>query len=43
MPDHGHEELGYPFRVMILFAAALALAVIWLVLPIARGTAGTHV
>ena len=41
MPDHGHEGLGYPFRVMILFAAALALAVIWLVLPIARGTAGT--
>lgn len=39
MPDHGHEGLGYPFRVMVLFAAALALAVIWLVLPVARSAA----
>jgi outer membrane protein OmpA-like peptidoglycan-associated protein len=38
-PDHGHEGLGYPFRVMFLFATALALAVIWLVLPIERGMA----
>ncbi|WP_244136985.1 OmpA family protein [Burkholderia pyrrocinia] len=37
LPDHGHEGLGYPFRVMVLFAAALTLAVIWLVLPVARG------
>ncbi|HWX11210.1 MAG TPA: OmpA family protein [Trinickia sp.] len=39
--DHGHEGLGYPFRVMIVFAAALALAVIWLVLPVGRGVAWT--
>jgi outer membrane protein OmpA-like peptidoglycan-associated protein len=40
-PDHGHEELGYPFRVMTVFALALALAVIWLALPIGRGVAWT--
>jgi outer membrane protein OmpA-like peptidoglycan-associated protein len=40
-PDHGHEGLGYPFRVMTVFALALALAVIWLVLPIGRGVAWT--
>jgi outer membrane protein OmpA-like peptidoglycan-associated protein len=37
IPDHAHQGLGYPLRVMIVFAAALALAVIWLVLPISRG------
>ncbi|QKM49959.1 hypothetical protein B7760_04019 [Burkholderia glumae] len=36
-PDDGHEGLGYPFRMMIVFAAALALAVVWLVLPLGRG------
>jgi outer membrane protein OmpA-like peptidoglycan-associated protein len=36
---HGHEGLGYPFRVLIVFAAALALTVIWLVLPVGRGVA----
>ncbi|RQR21151.1 OmpA family protein [Burkholderia sp. Bp9143] len=41
VPDYGHEGLGYPFRVMVLFAAALALAVIWLVLPAARSAAWT--
>ncbi len=41
MRDHGHEGLGYPFRVTVLFAAALALAVIWLVLPVAHSTAWT--
>jgi outer membrane protein OmpA-like peptidoglycan-associated protein len=40
-PDNGHEGLGYPFRAMLLFAAALALALIWLVLPVARGAAWT--
>jgi outer membrane protein OmpA-like peptidoglycan-associated protein len=40
-PDHGHEGLGYPFRVMTVFALALALAVIWLVLPIGRGVTWT--
>ncbi|CAH2780754.1 MAG: Flagellar motor rotation protein MotB [uncultured Caballeronia sp.] len=25
-PDHGHEGLGYPFRVMLLFGAALGVA-----------------
>lgn len=39
MPEHGHEGLGYPLRTMALFAAALALIVIWLVLPVARGAA----
>ncbi|QTO44926.1 OmpA family protein [Burkholderia latens] len=36
-PDDGYEGLGYPLRIMIVFAAALALAVIWLVLPLGRG------
>jgi outer membrane protein OmpA-like peptidoglycan-associated protein len=36
-PDH--EGLGYPVRVVILFAAALALALVWLVLPAGRGLA----
>ena len=40
-PDHGHEGLGYPFRMMTVFSLALALAVIWLVLPIGRGVAWT--
>ncbi|RBB33083.1 OmpA family protein [Burkholderia reimsis] len=40
-PDHGHEGLGYPFRAITVFAAALALAVIWLMLPVARGFAWT--
>ncbi|WP_199544917.1 OmpA family protein [Paraburkholderia kururiensis] len=40
-PDHGDEGLGYPFRVMTVFALALALAVIWLVLPISLGVAWT--
>ncbi|KVN40989.1 flagellar motor protein MotB [Burkholderia pyrrocinia] len=40
-PDRGHEGLGYPFRVMGAFAAALALAVIWLVLPLGPGVIWT--
>ncbi|KVD40547.1 flagellar motor protein MotB [Burkholderia ubonensis] len=40
-PDRGHEGLGYPLRVMVVFAAALALATIWLVLPLGRGLAWT--
>ncbi|KWI57952.1 flagellar motor protein MotB [Burkholderia pseudomultivorans] len=40
-PDHGHEGLGYPFRVMVLLAAALALALIWLVAPVGIGIAWT--
>lgn len=40
-PDHGHEGLGYPFRAMTVFAAVLALAVIWLMLPINRALAWT--
>jgi outer membrane protein OmpA-like peptidoglycan-associated protein len=40
-PDHGHEGLGYPFRVLTIFAAALALAVIWLMLPVGSGFAWT--
>jgi len=38
-PDRGHEGLGYPLRTMVVFAAVLALAVIWLVLPLGRGVA----
>ncbi|KVU56548.1 flagellar motor protein MotB [Burkholderia ubonensis] len=38
-PDRGHEGLGYPSRLMAAFAAALALAVIWLVLPLGPGVA----
>jgi outer membrane protein OmpA-like peptidoglycan-associated protein len=37
--DHGHDWLGYPVRTMVVFAAAVALAVLWLVLPVERGTA----
>jgi outer membrane protein OmpA-like peptidoglycan-associated protein len=40
-PDHGHEGLGYPFRAMIVFAAALAIAVIRLAPPPGRGEAWT--
>lgn len=40
-PDRGHEGLGYPSRVMGAFAAALALAVIWLVLPLGPGVIWT--
>jgi outer membrane protein OmpA-like peptidoglycan-associated protein len=38
-PDYGHEGLGYPFRLMVVLAAALALAVIWLVVPGRGGAA----
>ncbi|HDR9021489.1 TPA: OmpA family protein [Burkholderia vietnamiensis] len=38
-PDRGHEGLGYPSRLMIAFAAVLALAVVWLVLPLGSGVA----
>lgn len=41
MPDHGHEGLGYPLRLIIVFAAMLALAVIWLMLPVGRSVAWT--
>ncbi|WP_244138783.1 OmpA family protein [Burkholderia sp. BCC1640] len=40
-PDHPHEGLGYPFRVMTVFATASALALIWLVLPLERGMVWT--
>ena len=33
--------LGYPFRTMAIFAAALAVAVIFVVLPVSRGLAWT--
>ncbi|HKT95963.1 MAG TPA: hypothetical protein VJS30_05455 [Paraburkholderia sp.] len=36
-PDYGHEGLGYPFRLMVVLAAALA--VIWLVVPGRGGVA----
>ncbi|MET3449620.1 OmpA family protein [Ralstonia sp. 1138] len=39
--DLGHEGLGYPSCTMIAFAATLALAVIWLVLPMSRSVAWT--
>lgn len=35
----GHEGLGYPLRLMVAFAAALALAVIWIVAQPGRGSA----
>ncbi|AXF22839.1 flagellar motor protein MotB [Burkholderia pyrrocinia] len=41
IPDRGHEGLGYPSRVMVAFAAALALAVVWLVLPLGPGVIWT--
>jgi outer membrane protein OmpA-like peptidoglycan-associated protein len=34
-------ELGYPYRSMVVFAAALAIALIFLVLPMGRAFAGT--
>ena len=33
--------LGYPFRTMVVFAATLAIAVLFLVLPVGRGVAWT--
>ncbi|MFC0401896.1 OmpA family protein [Paraburkholderia rhizosphaerae] len=33
------EGLGYPFRSVVAFAAVLALAVLWLVLPVGRALA----
>lgn len=33
------EGLGYPFRSIVTLAAVLALAVVWLVLPVGRGLA----
>jgi outer membrane protein OmpA-like peptidoglycan-associated protein len=35
----GHEGLGYPFRLMVVLAAALTLAVIWLVVQPGLGMA----
>ncbi|CAB3749554.1 OmpA family protein [Paraburkholderia humisilvae] len=35
-PDEG---LGYPFRTVVVFTAALALTVLWLVLPVSRALA----
>lgn len=34
-------RLGYPFRAMVIFAAMLALAVLFLVLPVSRGLVWT--
>ncbi|WP_027194899.1 OmpA family protein [Paraburkholderia sprentiae] len=39
--NHVLEGLGYPFRAIVALAAVLALAVIWLVLPVDRGLACT--
>jgi outer membrane protein OmpA-like peptidoglycan-associated protein len=39
--DSGHEGLGYPFRLMVVLACALALMVIWLVAQPGRGIAWT--
>ncbi|WP_233853260.1 OmpA family protein [Paraburkholderia sp. HD33-4] len=36
-PDRAYEGLGYPLRAMLVFAAVLALSVIWFVLPAGRG------
>lgn len=41
VPDSGHEGLGYPFRLMVVLAAALALMVIWLVAKPGWGMAWT--
>jgi len=41
VPDRGYEGLGYPSRLMIVFTSALALSVIWVVLPLGRGMAWT--
>ena len=38
MTSAANEGRGYPLRLVVLFALALALAVIWLVLPLERGT-----
>ena len=40
-PDSGHEGLGYPFRLMVVLAGALALLVIWLVAQPGKGMAWT--
>ncbi|WP_419690416.1 OmpA family protein [Burkholderia theae] len=40
-PDRGHEGLGYPSRVIVAYSAVLALAVIWLVLPLGPGVIWT--
>ncbi|WP_121325062.1 OmpA family protein [Paraburkholderia sp. RAU2J] len=37
MPNHVLEGLGYPFRAIVALAVVLALAVIWLVLPVPQG------
>ncbi|WP_414706726.1 OmpA family protein [Ralstonia sp. UBA689] len=37
--DPDHDGLGYPARLLVLFAAALALALIWLLWPLGRGLA----
>jgi outer membrane protein OmpA-like peptidoglycan-associated protein len=34
-------RLGYPFRAMVIFSAVLALAVLFLILPVSRGVAWT--
>ncbi|WP_433704942.1 OmpA family protein [Paraburkholderia sacchari] len=39
-PATGHQGLGYPLRLMVVFAIALALAVIWLVAKPGLGIAG---
>ncbi|WP_233834718.1 OmpA family protein [Paraburkholderia sp. ZP32-5] len=38
VPDRAYEGLGYPLRTLIVFAAALALAVSWFMLPTGHGT-----
>ncbi|MGF6916703.1 OmpA family protein [Paraburkholderia sp. 40] len=38
-PDRAYEGLGYPLRTMLVFAAVLALAAIWFVLPGGRAIA----
>ena len=38
-PELSYEGSGYPLRAMLVFAAMLALAVIWFVLPVGRGVA----
>lgn len=39
VPATGHDGLGYPLRLMVVFATALALAVIWLVARLPAGLA----
>ncbi|WP_345812106.1 OmpA family protein [Paraburkholderia sp. PREW-6R] len=41
VPDRDYEWLGYPFRTMTVYTAALTLSVIWLVLTPGRGVAWT--